>query len=324
MPDDKHKIKMHCHSNALFQIFNSLNFCMICSSFILSNKSSNDVQIKLIKPDSCCNSKEITPCPLWSLEENNNPNNFSNKKDYLKQRQPLVKNLKYICTYFSLSLKTYFLSIEYLDRISSKISFFNPNALFKISLLCLMLATKLNEHAPKMLEVQKGLKNDLSKNYLVDEIYVLKLLNYNLNVYTSYDMLLDILNFGFIFEGEEPDYRKMNYFYNNLVKILYFFSEINSYIELTAKQTAVSIVAFTRELLDLNPFNESIKSIFLINQKNQQFYYSGLEIIKKKIKIEGKKKKDNVENESKYNINNQNEGNNTLALFCNKYKKLVK
>ena len=323
MPDNKHKVKIHCHSNALFQIFNSLNYCMICSSFILSNTSSNDSQLKTIKPNNYCNNTEITPCPLWSLEEKNNLNNFVNKKDYLKQRQPLIRNLKYICSYFSLSFKTYFLSIEYLDRISSKISYFNPNSLFKISLLCLILAVKINE-APKMLEVQKGLKNDLSKNYLVDEIYVLKLLNYDLNVYTSYDMLIDILNFGFIFEGEEPDYKKMNYFYYNLEKILYFFSEINSYIDLTPKQIAVSIVAFTRELLDLTPFNESIKDIFLINQKNVHFYYSGLETIRKRIKIEGKKKRDNEVNDDNYNKNNQNEGKNTVALFCNNYKRLVK
>ena len=324
MPDNKLKSKKHCHSNAIFQIINSLNYCMICSSFILNDKSSNDSRIKTIKPNNYCNNNEITPCPLWSLEEKNNSNNFVNKKDYIKQRQPLIKNLKYICTYFSLSLKTYFLSIEYLDRISSKISFFNPNALFKISLLCLILAVKFNEHALKILEVQKGLKNDLSKNYLVDEIYVLKLLNYNLNVYTSYDMLKDILHFGFIFEGEDPDFKKSNYFYYNLEKILYFFSEINSYIEMTAKQTAVSITAYARELLDLAPFNETMKNIFLINHKNEHFYYSGLETIKKRIKIEGKNKRDNLVNDVNYNRNSQNEGNNTVALFCNNYKKIVK
>ena len=311
MPNYKHKLSKHFHTNPLLQIVNSLYYYIICSTFILNNNSSCDSQIKTIKPNNY-NNKEITPYPLWSLEENNTSKNFINKKDYLKQRSPLIKNIKYICEYFSLSFKTYFLSIEYLNIISSKLSFFHPNVLFKISLLCLILAAKFNEQAPKILQVQKALKNDLSNNYLVDEIYVLHLLDYKLNIFTSYDMLIDIINFGFIFEGEEFDNKKMNYLYSNLQKILYFFSEINSYIDMAPKQIAVSIIGFIRELLDLTPFNEKFKKIFLINEKNEQFYQSGLEIIKKRIKIENEIKGNEKINE----VNSiKDERKNNITLF---------
>lgn len=315
MPDYIHKLTTKCHSNSLFQIFNSLNYCMICSAFLFINPSSYYSKLKTIKPDNNCTYDEITPCPLWSLEEESiNSINYLNKKDYLKQRSTLIKNIKYICTYFSLSLRTYFLSVQYLDNISSKISFFNPNSLYKISLLCLILAAKMNETAPKVLEVQKELKNDLSKNnYTVDEIYVLKLLNYNLNIYTSYDMLIDILHFGFIFQGEDVNYKNLNFFYYNLEEMLYSFSEKNSFIDMTPKQIAVSFIAFARELSNLEPFSDSIKHIFLINQRNEKLYYSGLELIKKKFKIE---KSNNGYKKGK------TEGQNTVALI--EYKKLVK
>lgn len=316
MPDYKHKLIKHGHFNAMLQLFNTINYCMICSSFFFKNPSSYDYQLKTKKPNNFSNNKEIIPCSLWSLEEKNNSNNsenFLNKKDYLKQRAPLIKNVKNICRYFSLSLKTYFLSIEYLDKISSKILIFNPNNLLHISLFCLILAAKFNEPGHKFYQIQTELKKTLSKNYLADEIYVLQLLNYKLNISTSYDMLMDIIYFGFIFEGEEFDIRKMTYLYSYLEKILYIFSEFNSYINMTSKQIVVSIIGFVRELLGLTPFNEPIKKIFLINQKNEKFYNSGLEIIKKRIKIEGKNQSD-VNSVNYNNKNNKKEGENVVHL----------
>ena len=79
-----------------------------------------------------------------------------------------------------------------------------------MTLLCIILASKFNENAEKSLEVQTILKANISKNYLADEIYVLKLLNYKLNIHTSYDLLQDILKYGFIFEGDNFNYRKVN------------------------------------------------------------------------------------------------------------------
>ena len=320
MPNYKNKLIKHFHASALLQLFNSLNYCIICSTFFFDNPPSYDFHIKTIKPNNYSNKNENISCSLWVSEEKNNSNIFLNKKDYLKQRSSLIKNIKNICRYFSLSLKTYFLSIEYLDKISSKIVIFNPYNLFQISLLCLILAVKFNEPGPKLLHLQQELKKNLSKNFLEDEIYVLQLLNYNLNIHTSYDILMEMLYFGFIFEGENCNYQKMNYIYSYLENILYIFTEVNSYINMTSKQIVLSIIGFARELLGLTPFNESIKKIYLINSKNENFYNLGLEIIKKKIKIESKIKTDSntVKN------NNKKEAQNPVSLYCNEISKSVK
>lgn len=324
MPESKYKLIKHCHINALLQIFNSIYYCMICSAFIITKTSSQEFQIKIIKPDNYIQNNEILPCPLWSSEEKNELDNFINKKEYLKQRQPIIKCMKNMCSSLCLCLKTYFLSVTYFDKICSKISFFNPNYLFHICLLCIILASKFNEHSSKVLKVQDELKKEISKSYLNDEIYVLQLLNYNLNLHTSYDLLLDILNFGFIFEGENYTKKKINYVYSLPIEILYICSEINLYIDMTAKQTAISIIGFSRELLNLTPFNENIKKIFCIN--NENIYYSSLKIIKKKIKIEcgdnnQKSKVNNIIDEN----NAKKEGNNNkaIAIYCNEYKKLM-
>ena len=323
MQESKHKLIKHCHTNGLFHIFNSIYYCVLCSSFIIIN-SSSESQLKTIKPENFAQNSEILPCPLWTSEEKTDSTSFLNKKGYIKERSPIIKYMKDICTLFALSLKTYFLSVAYVDKISSKISSFNQSYLVHISLLCIILAAKFNEQGYKALQLKNSLTQNISKNYSIDEIYVLQLLNYKLNMHTSYDMILDIKKYGFIFEGENFNYRKINYIFSIPEKILYIFSEINSYLDMTEKQTAVCIIGFARELLGLMPFNENIKKIFCINSKNEKIYNSGLKIIKKKIKIEcGPKKEKNEVNINFDDKGKKNGGINDITNICNNYNKLV-
>lgn len=309
MPEPEKNTNKNCnHSTSLFYLFNSINYCLICSIFTFEDASSG-LKIKTIKPNNYITNNEPSNNLLWQSNEKEKPKQFINKKEYTKYRAHIIKDIKKICTDFSLSLKTYFLTIEYLDNICSKISSFNPKYLLQISLFCLILAAKFNEQAPKAIYLHDLLKKNISKNYLEDEIYILKLLNYDLNIITPYDILQDILNFGFVLEGENFDCKKINYIYCILEKILYIFSETNSYIDMTPKQIAVCFTGFARELMNLAPFNNIIKKIFLINPQNEQSYIRGLKKIKKRIKIEDKNK------------NNQNETDcNKMPLYCNDYK----
>ena len=320
MPELKHKFIKHCHSNALFQIFNSLYYCMICSAFIITNTNTHETEIKAIKPNNFNQNTEIVPCPLWSSEEKNEINSFINKKEYLKQRPSIIKFIKDIYSHFSLSIKTYFLSVAYLDRICTKIYSFNINYLLHACILCIILASKFNEKAEKALEVQTKLKANISKKYLDDEIYVLNLLNYNLNIHTSYDLLQDILNYGFIFEGENFDYRKVNSIYSIPVKTLYILSEINSYIDMSVKQSVLIVIGFARELFGLTPFNDNIKKIFSI--KNEKFYNSGVKIIKKKIKIECNSKCNEVNTKKSTDEKKKNEGESYERICFNELKRI--
>lgn len=324
MSETKQKLIKCNHFMSLFQLLNSINYCMICSAFLFTSCSSNNSTIKTIKPNNFDKKVEINPIflSLPLQEEINSPTIYFNKKDYLKQRDHIIKNIKRICTFFALSLKTYFLSVEYFDKICSEFSSFNPDSILQISFFCIILAAKFNEETPKAIHIQKILKNKISKNYLEDEKYVLQLLNYKLNMHTSYDVLMDILHSGFIFEGEDFNYKKMCYIYSNLGNILYAFSQNNSYIDMSPKKIAISIIAFARELLELNPFNDILKKIFCINENNEQDYISGKNIIKKYIKIEhgiknNKRSGTNPKLCREQNINR--EINKTSVIYCNKH-----
>lgn len=294
MPDHQYEISKCCshykNRNNILKLFNSISYCMICSCFIFQNISSFELSSKTIKPNSFEINKDYNPSFGWLNKDSTKNNSFVNKKEYLKLRPSIIKNMKKVCSYFSLSLKTYFLSVEYFDKINSNTSSYNESTLYQISLFCIILASKFIENSAKALEVQSTLKDKVSKNYLIDEVFVLKLLDYDLNIYTSYDIFMDILYCGFIFENEDINYKQINLIYYNIQKILYTFSESNSYIDMTPKQIAISMMAFSRELMNLHPFTSNIQKIFMINKKNENLYIQGLKIIKKKIKIENEVK----------------------------------
>lgn len=291
MPENQCRISKRCCSrkNNVFRLFDFVNYCIRCSSFLIKNfynfESKNTIN-KTIKPPNFELNEDYIPNLQWLIQEDKLVN-FLNKKEYKRYRASTIKNMKKICNVFSLSLKTYFLSIEYLDIISSKISTFQNNILSEISLICILLAVKFNENNQKAFEVQKALKLQIKKNYAQDEVYILQLLEYDLNIYTSYDKLMDILFYGFVFENETINKDKLLLIYYNIQKILYLFSESNSYIEITSKQIALGMIGFARELLCLAPFPESIQEIFINNNiMNKSLCLSSLNIIKKKIKIQ--------------------------------------
>ena len=327
MSEPKQKLIKCNHFMPIFQLLNSINYCMICSAFLFTSCSSNNSTIKTVKPNNFDKNVEINPSflNLSIQEEINSPTNYFNKNDYLKQRAHIIKNMKKVCAYFALSLKSYFLSVEYLDKICSDFSSFHSESILEISFFCVILAAKFNEETPKAIHIQKLLKNKISKNYLEDEKYVLHLLNYKLNMITPYDVLMDILHSGFIFEGEDFNYEKMCYIYSNLENILYVFSQNNSYIDMSQKQIAVSIIAFARELLGLNPINDVLKEIFCINENNEQDYILGMNIIKKHIKIEKSIKNSKRSGTNsilcrEQNLNREiNRINKTEQIFCNKH-----
>ena len=94
---------------------------------------------------------------------------------------------------------------------------------------------------------------------------------------------------------------------------------------MSQKQIAISIIAFARELLGLNPLNDVLKEIFCINENNEQDYILGMNIIKKHIKIEKsiKNNKRSVTNSKlcrEQNMNREiNRINKTEQIFCNKH-----
>jgi hypothetical protein len=294
MPDETKISKKGCSHNIsfLYPILKTLNYCILCSSFI-SDKINI---IKTIKPFDLDKTQEVYPFLFWLIKELETPLKYclDIKNEYKNTRPCIIQNMKNICSIFYLSIKTFFLSVEYFDIICSKALIDNVNTLKRVSLLCIILASKFLEDKQKAYEVQSTYKKNYQNNYSLDEIYILKLLDYKLNIFTTYDIIVDILNCGFILDGEKYDQKKLKFISKNLITILFTLTESNSYVNMTPKKIAISLIGFARDYLDLTPFVDGIKSLYMIDERNEQDYVKGMNSIKKKVKIEIKENSKNT------------------------------
>ena len=200
--------------------------------------------------------------------------------------------MKLLCNNFELNKKTYFLSVDYFDRICSKLISFELESLNQISYFCLILAAKFQENGTKSIQLKKKCVIN-SYNYIRDELYLLQLLNYDLHVFTSYDILIDCLYCGFIFSDESFSLKKMDIIYEKIVNILYLFSESRYYIDMTYKEISLAIIGFVRETLGLESFNNIIKNIFMNDSNDVEIYLLCLDKIKKCFKFINNKNNNN-------------------------------
>ena len=281
------------------EVNQNLSLCFNCSSVILRNE--NGKEISTIKPLKYFTRQE-TAVPLFLLN-NDIPYKFINKHDYIKIRIDIVKELKKICTNFKLSKKTYYVSLDYLDKICSKMSAFDKEDLLQIAKICIVLAVKFQENHIKGIEIKKNLGLCSSNNYSKDELYLLQLLDYNLYVNTSFDIMMDIMQTGFLFNCEKFSLKKMNLIYKKMENMLYFFSGTKFYIDMTHKEIAISIIGFIRETLGLVPYDKIMKSVFMNECIDIQSYSLCLQKIKKFFKIKEDENQTNNHSDSNTDTN---------------------
>ena len=229
----------------LFVLKPNFAVCFGCSSLIYTNESGK--KILPVKPQKYNTSQETATPIFLSLKDNHCPYRYCNKEQFIKIRMKIVKKMKAFVQHFNLSKKTYFLALDYFDRICTKIYLFNFEDFMLIAQICIILAAKFQDDHQNALAAKLSLS--LSNNYSKDELYILRLLNYDLYSFTSYDIVMDIMHAGFLFNDEKFSQRKMNIVYSKIEKILYFFSEIKFYIDMTPMEIALSVIGFIRETL---------------------------------------------------------------------------
>ena len=282
----------------IFQVKSNIEVCFGCSSIIYINESGK--KIFPIKPEKFNLSQETSTPIFLSVHDTHTPYRFHNKESYLKIRTSIVKRMKIFSQKFNLSKKTFFLALDYFDRICSKLTVVDFSAI-EIAKICVILASKFQDDSKTALSIKLSL--GYSKNYAQDELFILKLLNYELHSITSYDILMDIMYTGFLFNNENFSKNKMNIIYGKIVNMLYFFSETKYFIEMTPMEIALAVIGFVRETLGLAAYNNIIKDIFIPNGEVKR-YINCLTKFKKCVKIQDDS--DNNENNRSSYSNNEN------------------
>ena len=213
------------------------------------------------------------------------------KKDYLKLRKKTILMLKEISINYCLSDKSYHLAISLLDKIYLKIKALNEINI--IAIFCLILSAKFIENDPlKSSLLEKNYCNKISSNYKSDEIYILKLLDYNLNFTTAYDILKLILTQqNILFDGEEKNYKFS--IYHMAIVYLNKLVENDIILSLNPIEISFGIIQLIRKRLKLIPEKKEIYSFFLKTQTRifQMFMSYFINYFVRKIKEKKIKKK---------------------------------
>ena len=295
----KSYINLQHEKEYLFEISQTTSYCSNCSTVIITAKSGKT--ISTIKPKKCNYHQEF-PLPTYFYKRDTKKiYNFSNDKEYNKIRGDFVKIMKQNCKLLELNLKTFFTALDYFDQICSIFVSFDMTSLKQISDLCIILSAKLNENISTAMKVKCALDGSSNKNYVKDELYLLKILKYDLVRITSYDILRDILTCGFIFDDEIFQEKKMNSIYDKMENMLYLFSESKYWIYMSPKEIAMGIVGWARNFLGLVPFSKNIQTVFLNEFNSIHNYIKCFNRIKKCFKIKQNK---NFDENNKNDINN--------------------
>lgn len=285
--------------NYLLEFSPKISFCGKCSSAIIRDNLGNTKST--IKPLKYHTKWENVSFAFLNKTNINKVYNFSNYKGFMKIRLEFVKIIKNKCKTLQLNLKTYFLALDYFLQICSILTSFVNESLLEIADICIILAAKTNEAKDKAKKIKFILLGNTSTNkYIKDEQYILGKLNYDLFRITTYDILMDILKCGFIFNDEQFNFNILNSVYNQIENMLYLFSETKHYINMSPKEIAIGIMGLAREILGLSAFNENIKIVFMdikeYDDIHKYNYLKCLNKIRKCFKIV----------ESNNNVNNNN------------------
>ena len=285
MPETKSQI---CPTEQDFQTSKKrapiLLYCILCSSIALVSEART--ALTPVRPLSYKFTNEID-----LMEMSFTVGNYNRKKEYLKIRQKIIREMKMISMKYSLENQTFFLSVAYLDKICEKINLFNYDEIKGVSVFCLILASKFYETSCVGMQIENDYKDKLSSNYKSDEIYILQLLDYKLNIVTVYDILNQIKSVGFVFQRENLPQKKVNVLYSQVDKMVMAFIENKSFIDFTPKQVAFAIIGFLRGTFNLESFSLPLKLVYNLNTNNfDDLYLDGFNRIKNCFRIKKENK----------------------------------
>ena len=285
MPETKSQI---CSTDQDFQTSKKrapiLLYCILCSSIALVSEART--ALTPVRPLSYKFTNEID-----LMEMSFTVGNYNRKKEYLKIRQKIIREMKMISMKYSLENQTFFLSVAYLDKICEKINLFNYDEIKGVSVFCLILASKFYETSCVGMQIENDYKDKLSSNYKSDEIYILQLLDYKLNIVTVYDRLNQIKSVGFVFQRENLPQKKVNVLYSQVDKMVMAFIENKSFIDFTPKQVAFAIIGFLRGTFNLESFSLPLKLVYNLNTNNfDDLYLDGFNRIKNCFRIKKENK----------------------------------
>ena len=196
------------------------SYCSKCGILII-NKASLETK-KFIKPNKFSYKTTLDPLShTINLKKNcfkKKPINYTNY--YEKNRRKGILFLKNLCNSYNTNDNVFFISLSYLDRIMNDIEFLERLDFQLYIIVSFILGEKFIEKDAFPFDYNNFISYEGDYEYESEEIQeaeieILQKLNYDINDITSFEVLLNFLYCGFIFENEINDYNNFISFEND-------------------------------------------------------------------------------------------------------------
>ena len=127
-----------------------------------------------------------------------------------------------------------------------------------LALFCLILAVKFTETGNKAYRVVNAFKHKLSCDFLGDEFFILKYLNFHLNMLTLYDVVLHLQLKGVVFDIEKVSNKKLLVLYDTINKTTLSIIEHKIVLDIPMQMLAFGVIGFCRRLIGLEALTQEL------------------------------------------------------------------
>ena len=250
------------------------SYCSKCGILII-NKASLETK-KFIKPNKFSYKTTLDPLShTINLKKNcfkKKPINYTNY--YEKNRRKGILFLKNLCNSYNTNDNVFFISLSYLDRIMNDIEFLERLDFQLYIIVSFILGEKFIEKDAFPFDYNNFISYEGDYEYESEEIQeaeieILQKLNYDINDITSFEVLLNFLYCGFIFENEINDYNKINQIYNFTLRMITKLILTDIHLKFNSYSIAFSIIHLCRKYFELPSENMMyLKYIYMIHLKD--------------------------------------------------------
>jgi len=254
MSNYKHK-KAKCKHNKISNIKDKrYTFCENCGGIIMKNDLTLNYTIKPLSMEKQINED---PIKIYETMVKRSPiliDSTTIQNSYLKIRKIVMTYLQKLSMKMKYSDSTFYRALYYLDNTMKTIVDINSKQILYFTIAFFIISGKYNENdifEPDLNDfIQFHEKYILQIDEMIKyEIICLKLIDYNLINYSSYDWLMVLLSNGFIFEEEISNKPSniINNIYNYIKKCLALITAKPFFFQYNPFKIAFSLIQIGRE-----------------------------------------------------------------------------
>ena len=247
-------------------------FCKNCGSLLCASKSLTSKPIRYSRSGTF-DGQQVAINPAMMLGQMLTRQRVLTPKEavpaFCSYRHQVIDFLEGLCRQQDLKITTFILAIKLLDEICTKMDF-KKEELLLISLSCLSIASKMEEHCQKipLALLCQYLRDKFSASKIIEaESIIFGLMNFNAKRETPIEFLYFFLSRGVIkeselaFLSEERQIALLKQFEQLAIKLTIYLSKDYSFNFIAPSQAAASVIMCCRQAFGFEAWTEELTAM---------------------------------------------------------------